>query len=103
MGKRESDTCRGGEAVLAIQNHAVAAIEQKNGGARALIFALMDHQVGIIEFEGNACAIAANGVEERAADVHVQGVAEFIGLRRAAGFNAGGQVTSVVPSKTAFA
>src|ERR1700735_1595311 len=103
MGKRESDTFRRSEAVLAIQNHAVTAIEQKNRGARALIFALMDHQVGIIELKGNACAIAANGIEERTANVHVQCVAEFIRLRRAAGFDAGGQVASIVPAKTAFA
>src|SRR5271170_2662439 len=103
MRKRERDTLRWSEAVLAIQNHAVAAIEQKNRRARALIFALMDHQVGVIELDGNARAVALNGVEKRCANVHVQRVAEFIGLRRAAGFHSGGEVARIVPAKAALA
>src|ERR1700735_5728771 len=103
MRKRESDTFRRSEAVLSIQNHAVAAIEQKNRGARALVFALMDHQVGIVEFDRNAGAIAPDGVEEGAAEVHIERVAEFIGLGRSAGFDASSEIAGVVAAKAAFA
>ena len=57
----------------------MAAIEKDDGGARALVFALVDHEVGVGHFDGDFGALAADGVEERGADVHVEGVAEFVG------------------------
>ena len=91
------------EAVFAIEDHAVAAIQHQHRGAGALVFALMDHQVGIIERDGHLRAFAAHGVEKRGADVQVQRVAEFVGPRNAAGFDAGGQFARVVTAKAALA
>ena len=103
VGKRESYALGGGEAIFAVENHAVAAIEHQDGGARALIFALMDHQIGIVDFDGQAGSIALDGVEQRSADVHIQRVAKFVGLGGSAGFDAGGEITGVVAAETALA
>ncbi len=91
------------EAVFAVEDHAVAAIEHQHGGAGALVFALVDHQVGIIEFDGHLRAFAADGVEERGADVQIQRVAEFVGAGDAAGFDSGGQFARVVAAEAALA
>jgi hypothetical protein len=37
----------------------MAAVEQKNGGAGALVFTLVDHQVGVSHLDGNFGALAA--------------------------------------------
>ena len=103
MRERERHALGRREAVLAVENHAVAAIEHQHGGAGALIFALVDHQVGVVEFDGNFRAFAAHGVEQRRADVQIQRVAEFVGARDAAGFDAGGQFARVVPAEAALA
>ena len=58
---------------------------------------------GIIDLDGNFRAVAAHGVEERFADVEVQRVAEFVGARSAAGFDAGGEIARVVAAETALA
>jgi hypothetical protein len=81
----------------------VAAIEHQDGGAGTLVLALVDHQVGIIELDGHLRAVAADGVEERGADVEIQRVAEFVGARDAAGFDAGGQLARVVAAEAALA
>ncbi len=71
MRESHSDALCGSETVFAIQNHAVAAIEQNHGGAGAVILALMDHQVWIGDLDGDFHAVAAHGVEERFADVEI--------------------------------
>ena len=81
----------------------MAAIEQQNGGAGTLVFALVHHQVGVIKLDRNGRAIALHGIEKCSANVHVKGVAEFILLRRAARLHAGGQIARVVPAKAALA
>ena len=102
MREGERDAFGGSEAVLAVKNHAVAAIEHQHRGAGALILALMDHQVGIIELDGHGRAVALDGIEKRSADVHVQRVAKFVLLRSAAGFDAGGEIARVVPAEAAL-
>ena len=63
----------------------------------------MDHQIRIIEFDRNFRAFAAHGVEQRRADVEIQRVAEFVGARDAAGFDAGRQIARVVAPEAALA
>ena len=103
MRKRQRHALGGREAVLAVKNHAVAAIEHQHRRARTLILALVDHQIRIIEFDRKRRAVALHRVEERPADVHIQRVAEFVWLRAAARFHAGGQVARVVPAEAALA
>jgi len=43
-----------------------------------------------------------DGVQDRRARVQVEGVTEFIGLGGAAGLDAGGEITGVVPSDAAL-
>jgi hypothetical protein len=46
------------EAILAVQDHAVAAIQHQHRGAGALIFGLVHVQVGIFQIERNLQALA---------------------------------------------
>src|SRR5260370_7268299 len=92
MRESHGDALCGSETVFAIENHAVAAIEQNHGGAGAVVFALVDHQVGVSNLDGDFHAVAADGVEERFAYVQIQRVAEFVLSRTAAGFYPGAQI-----------
>src|SRR6185437_849918 len=87
-------------------NHAVAAIEQQHGRARALIFALMDHQILIINVERDHRAagglLASKRVKQSFGNIQIQRVAEFVWLRRAARFDSGGEIARVVAAETAF-
>src|SRR5262249_1343789 len=64
VGERHGDALGRSEAILAVENHAVAAIEKDDRGARAVILALMDHKIGIIHLDRNFGSFAADGVEE---------------------------------------
>ena len=101
--QRHRDALRGREAVLAVENHAVAAIEQHDRGARAVVLALMHHQILVADFDRNFRAVAPHRVEQRFADVEIQGVAEFVRARSAAGLDAGREIASVVAPKAASA
>src|SRR5579864_7995622 len=103
MRERHGHALRGSETVLAIENHAVAAIEQNDCGAGAVIFALVNHEVGVRHVDGNLRALAPHGVEESFAYVEIHGVAEFVGTRDAAGLDAGREVTRVVTAEDAAA
>src|SRR2546430_7973615 len=78
MRERHGHALGGSEAVFAIENHAVAAIEKDHRGAGTVVFALMHHQVRVGHFDGNFRAFTADSVEERGTNVHVERVAEFI-------------------------
>ncbi len=102
MRQRERHFLGRREAILAVKNHAVAAIEHEHGGAGTLVFGLMNHQVRIIEFDRNFRAFAAHGVEQCPADIEIQRVAEFVGARDAARFDAGRQIARVMPPEAAL-
>ena len=99
MGQRERHFLSGSEAVLAVKNHAVAAIQHQHRGAGTLILALVHAQIRVLHIERHLGALAANGGEQRFADIQVQHVAELVQLGGARGFNSGGQIASVVPPK----
>src|ERR1700730_14889185 len=101
MGKRHGDALGGSEAVLAVQNHAVAAIEQHHSRAGAVILALVDHQVWVGNLDGDLHTIPAHRVEQRFADIQIQRVAEFVLPRDAACFHTGGEIPRVVASEAA--
>ena len=52
---------------------------------------------------GTLRALAADGGKQRLADIQVQRVAEFVLLRGAGGFDAGGQIARVVAAEAGFA
>ena len=54
-------------------------------------------------FSGSFRPFALDGAGERGRDVEVQGVAEFVSPRSAAGLDAGGQVARVMASEAGFA
>ena len=78
MRERHGHALRGRESVFAVKNHAMAAIEKHDGCAGALVFALMNHQIGIVQFDRYFCALASHGIEERLAHVEVQGIAKLV-------------------------
>ena len=49
--ERERDPLGRREAVLAVEDHAVAAIEHDHRRARALVLALRDHQVRVVDVD----------------------------------------------------
>ena len=126
LRQRQRDALGRREAILAVQNHAVAAVEHQHRGARALILALHDHQIFVGDVdpargvglpaaaggrrpEPDALALllgarfALRGVQQRAAGVEVQRVAELVRLRRAGRFDAGRLLARVVAAVAALA
>src|ERR1700730_2687727 len=101
MRESHGDTLRGREAIFAVENHAVAAIEKNNGGTGGLIFALVNHQVAVLHFDGNLGAFAADGIGKGLADVEIQGVAEFVGAGDATRFDAGREGAGVMAAEAA--
>src|ERR1700730_4471937 len=86
--KRKRYFFRRSEAIFTVQNHAMTAIKHQYGGAGTLVFGLKDHEVRIIEFDRDARAVAAYGIEEGRADIQIQRIAKFISSGNDAGSNA---------------
>jgi hypothetical protein len=51
VGERQGDALGGREPILALEYHAVAAVEHQHRGAGALIFPLGHHQVVVLDLE----------------------------------------------------
>ena len=109
--ERHGDALGGGEAVFAVEDHGVGAVEQDDGGAGGLVVGLVDVQVGVLDVEGRVLFAGDGGVEafagedagERGGDVEVEGVAELVEFGGAVGFDAGGFVAGVVAAEVGFA
>ena len=78
VAQRHRDFLGRRKAIFAVQNHAVAAIEHQHRSAGALIFALVDLEVLIIQFERRLQAVAANRGEQSRIDVQIHRVAKLI-------------------------
>ena len=103
MRKRHGDFLGRSEPVLAIEDHRMRAIQHKHSGAGRLVLALMNLQIGILDVQRQLQAFALNGVGECGGDVEVQGVAEFVSSRSAAGLDSGRHVASVMAAEAGFA
>src|SRR5262249_53208258 len=95
----QSNFLSGRKTVLAVKNHAVAAIEHEHGSAGALVFALVDVQVRVIHIQRNLRAFALDGGEQSLTDIKIEGVAELVPLRGARRLNSRGEIPRVVPSE----
>ncbi len=51
VGERHGDALGGGEAVFAVEDHGVGAVEQDDGGAGGLVVGLVDVEVGVLDVE----------------------------------------------------
>ena len=74
----------------------MAAVKHQHRSARALVLALRDHQVLVVDLGGPAGALHC--VQNCGGGVEVHRVAELIGLGRAAGIDAGGEIAGVMPA-----
>ena len=103
IGERERDALGRREAILAVEHHAVAAVEQQHRRARALIVALRDHEVFVVDVEAGtpeSLGVSRRHDSRRRRPVvaprcrTVAAASRFIvspnsyGARRAAGFDA---------------
>ena len=119
LRERQRDALGRREAILAVEDHAVAAVEHQHGRARALILALHDHQI-LVRRRGSvrepACwgsAAGAASARSRAsrwtafssvlAAIEIQRVAELVRLRRAGRLDAGRLLARVVAAVAALA
>ena len=58
IGEREGHALGGREPILAVENHAVAAVEHEDRRAGALVLALGDHQVLVVDVDAGAAGRA---------------------------------------------
>ena len=103
MRQRQRHFLGRSEAVLAVENHAVAAIQHQDRGAGTLVLALVDVQVRVLQIERHLGALAADGGEQRGADIQIQRVAELVALAGTVGLDAGGEVARIVAPEAAAA
>src|SRR5205814_5716739 len=102
-GQGERDFLGGREAVLAVKDHAVTAIEHEHRGARTLVFALPHLKVLVFEVERHFETASGDGGEQRCVYVQVQRIAELVTFGRPVRFNAGRKLARVVPAKARLA
>src|SRR5579862_197752 len=102
--ERERDLLRGGEAVFAVKDHRVGAVEHQHGGAARAVLRLADHQVGVVEVDGDVqVPVPDERVLEGLVHVEVQHVAELVRLAPAIGLDSRGEVGGVVRAEARLA
>ena len=67
LRQRQRDALGGREAILAVEDHAVAAVEHQHRRARALILALHDHQVFVRDVDARPARRRAGAAARRGA------------------------------------
>ncbi len=117
LRQRQGDALGWREAILPVQNHAVAAVEHQHRRARALVLALDDHQVVVRHADpagvgardrrraalGALPRFAVDRVQQRAGGIQVQRVAELVRLGGSRRLDAGRLFTRIVPAIAALA
>ena len=110
VGEGHGDAFGGGEAVFAVEDHGVGAVEEYDGGAGGGVVGLVDVDVGLVDvergvffaFDGGGEAFAGEDAGEGGGDVEVEGVAELVEFGGAVGLDSGGFVAGVVSSEVGF-
>ena len=116
LRERERHALGRREAVLAVQDHGVTAVEHQHGRAGALILALDHHEILVRNLNRSGgwrleagrkfralTRLPRDGVQQRRRGVEVERIAEFVRLRRASGFDPRCLFTGIVPTETALA
>ena len=104
MSQRERDFLGRREAVLAVEDHRVRAVEHQHGRAGRPVLGLADHEVAVIEVERDVeIAGARERVLERFVHVEVERVAELVRLAEAVGLDAGREIGRVVAPEARLA
>src|SRR5882762_1772617 len=96
VGERERHLLGGREAVLAVQDHGMRAVEHEHRGRGRAVLGLVHHEVVVLEVDRHAQALALQRVRERGVDVEVERVTVLVGLADRLGFDAGGEVLGLV-------
>src|SRR3989442_7696455 len=103
VGERHSDFLRRREAVLSIENHGMRAVEHEHSGAGRLVLALVYLQIRIFDVERQLESLALNRTGERAGDVEIERIAEFVDLGSSAGLDSRRQVAGIVAAEAGLA
>src|SRR5581483_580908 len=101
--ERESHFLRRREAILAIQDHAVAAVQHKDRRAGTLVFALMDIKIRIVQIDWYLRALTPDGGKKRLADIQIQRIAELVLPGGTGSLDPGGKVARIVAAEARFA
>src|SRR5256712_634100 len=96
VGERERHFFGRREAVLAVQDHGVRAVEHEHRGRRRAVLGLVHHEVVVLEVDRHAQALALQRVRERGVHVEVERVTVLVGLADRLGLDAGGEVLGLV-------
>src|ERR1019366_4176219 len=75
------------EAILAIQDHAMAAIQHQDCRARALILGLMNVKILVFELKRKLKTFPPQRRKKRLPDIKIHRVAELIALGNSAGLD----------------
>ena len=86
----------------------MTAVEHQDGGTGALVLALVYHQVRVLHVDCHVVAVLpqagpSDRIEDRAASVDVQGVAEFVRFRCSTCLDTGSQISGVMAAHAALA
>src|SRR6266404_6478056 len=84
------------EAVLAVQDHGVRAVEHEHRGRGRAVLGLVHHEVVVLEVDRHPQALALQRVRERGVHVEVERVTVLVGLADRLGLDAGGEVLGLV-------
>jgi len=96
VGERERHFLGRREAVLAVQDHGVRAVEHEHRGRRRAVLGLVHHEVVVLEVDRHAQPLALQRVRQRGVHVEVERVAVLVGLAHRVHFDAGREMLGLV-------
>src|SRR5437867_7322542 len=94
--QRESHLLGGSESILAVEDHAVTAVQHQHRRAGGLVLALVNLEVRILKIQRDLQPLAEYGVQDSAAHIEIQHVAKLILLGGAAGLDPGRHIPRVM-------
>ena len=102
VGQRERNAFRRGKSIFAVQDHAVATVEEEDCGAGTLVLGLSNHEVSVLDLDRDRKTLPLDGVQQRPRHIQIEGVAELIRLRGQRRLNPCRELPSIVATEIAL-